>query len=414
MLKPLLTDLDRRRPRLESTAWAPLAVLICALYGGAAHAEDDALRPFVALGYNYDDNLFRLADGNPGYDNTRGDHSRQAQAGLDFSHTYGRQGINLQAKVSRVTFQHFTQLDYNSKDFQAAWAWQLGNHLSGNAGTSYTQVLAPYTDVVTRERNLRVQKHSFVDGTWRFHPSWDVRASASHDRYNYDLASQHYNNRNDDTLETGVDYLASSGSLVGLQADQVKHRYDDLRRFGLQMVDAGSEQQGVKLRVLWRATPVSSLSFLGGRVRHSHVYFTERDSSGFNAKLDGSTMVGGGVRLNAALWRQYGAVESQLASYSLNTGASLNASWIISAQLKATADSRFLRRRFDGLLASANALDISDTSRTHSLGLEYGPSRRMLLSASVFRDTRRGLAAQVFGNGSYHAQGVSFNVNLQY
>lgn len=414
MLKPLFTDRDRHLPRLDTPRLAHWAVLICALYGGVAHAEDDALRPFVALGYSYDDNLFRLADGNPGYDNTRGDHSRQVQAGLDFFHTYGRQGINLQAKVSKVTFEHFTQLDYNSKDYHATWIWQLGNHLSGNAGSSYTQVLAPYTDVVTRERNLRVQKHTFVDGTWRFHPSWDVRASVSHDRYSYDLASQHYNDRNDDVLEAGVDYLASSGSLIGLQADQVKRRYDDLRRFGALQVDAGNEQKGVKLRMLWRATPVSSLTFLGGWVQHSHVYFTERDSSGFNAKLNGTTTVGGGVSLNAALWRQYDAVESPLASYSLNTGASVNANWIITSQLKATADTRYLRRHFDGLLASANALDISDINRTHSLGLEYGPSRRVLLSASVFRDSRRGLATQVFGNGNYHAQGVSFNVNLQY
>jgi exopolysaccharide biosynthesis operon protein EpsL len=414
MLKPLFTDRDRPLPRLDTPRLAHWAVLICALYGGAAHAADDALRPFVALGYTYDDNLFRVADNNPGYDHTRGDRSRQLQAGLDFSHTYGRQGVTLQAKVSKVSFDHFTQLDYNSKDLLASLAWQLGNHVNGNAGISYDQVLAPYTDIVTRERNLRVQKHAFVDGGWTFHPSWRVRASVTHDRYTYDLVSQRYNDRNDDALELGLDYLAATGSLVGVQADKIKRRYDQLRTVGLQAVDAGDDQKDVKLRVLWRATPVSSLQFLGGWAKRTHAYFSERDSSGVNAKLSGNTLLGGSVSLNGAVWRQYDGVESSLASYSLNTGASLGAKWAVTSQLTASADTRVIRRAFDGLLVAASALDVRDTSHTSSLGLDYSPSRRVLLNASLYRESRRGLATQLFGNGDYHAQGVSVNVNLQY
>src|SRR5471032_2960418 len=97
-----------------------LIAAACALCcGGAVAGPGDALHPFASLGYSYDDNLFRLGDGNPGYDNTRGDRSTQLQAGLLFDKTYGRQNISLQAKVSRVSFSHFTALDYNGKDMLA-------------------------------------------------------------------------------------------------------------------------------------------------------------------------------------------------------------------------------------------------------------------------------------------------------
>ncbi|MYM32521.1 hypothetical protein GTP58_29730 [Duganella sp. CY15W] len=403
-------------PRPSRTPLAQCAFLIALLgcAGAAQAAADDGFSPYASLGYNYDDNLFRLGDGQPGYDNTRGDYSTSLQAGGLFSKTYGRQDIALQAKVSRVSFRHFSQLDYNGKDMLADWHWRLGNHLEGKAGVSYSEVLAPYTDIVTRDRNLRTQRHAYADGGWTFHPSWRVRLAYVQDRYKYDLQSQTYNNRVDEVNEAGLDYLASSGSTIGLQVDQVKRKYDQLRSIGNQLIDAGSTQDDVKLKVVWRATPVTTLQFLGGWADRKHAFYTERDSSGVNARLQATTVLDGKVTLDGAVWRQFEGVESAQTSYALNTGASVNANWNLSAKLLANASARYQKRDYNGLLVAASGLSINDSSRNVSAGLTYVPLRLVQLNLSAYRESRNGLAAAIFGNGSYRANGVSFNINLQY
>ncbi|MES2159763.1 MAG: XrtB/PEP-CTERM-associated polysaccharide biosynthesis outer membrane protein EpsL [Pseudomonadota bacterium] len=425
MLSSLDTSFDRRCAlpaltprtsppglRMRPAAWL---VLLAGTLGGAAWAgPSDALHPYASLAYNYEDNLFRLADANPGYDNTRSDTSRQAQAGLLFNQTYGRQVVSLQAKVSRVSFDHFTQLNYNGKDMLADLNWHLGARLEGNAGLSYMQVLAPYTDITTRERNLRVQKREYVNGAWGFHPSWRLRLGATHNRYTYDLLSQAYNNRSDRGLEAGVDYLASSGSSIGVQANKYSYKYDQLRQLGSGLVDAGTDQDDVKLKVDWRSTGVSSVQFLGGWSRRTHAFFTERDSSGFNALLKASTVWDGKVNFDASVWRQYGGVESNLVSYSLNTGGAVNAVWTVTPKIQASAQLKRDRRAFKGLLAASAPVDLSDATNTATLGATYVLLPSVRLNASVFREARSGLAAALFGNGNYHAKGASFNVNLQY
>jgi exopolysaccharide biosynthesis operon protein EpsL len=382
--------------------------------GSAVAGTGDALHPFASIGYSYDDNLFRLGDGNPGYDNTRGDRSMQAQAGLLFDKSYGRQNISLQAKVSRVSFDHFAALDYNGKDMLADWSWQLGNHFHGLIGSSYTQVLAPYVDIVTRERNLRLQRRNYANGAWTLHPEWNLRTGVTHERFSYDLASQAYNAHVDKGFELGVDYLAISGSTIGLQANRTLHEYEVLRRVGAQLVDADNRQDDIKLKVSWKASGVSNVQFLGGWSRRTHNFLSQRDASGFNARLAGSTQLSGKVDLDASIWRLFVGTDSNIVNYGLSTGANINAHWTLTSKIRAEARARYERRQFKGLLATVAPSAIEDATRNVSVGLTYMLAPSVQLSSSVFKESRNGIAASIFGNGSYHAKGVSFNVNLQY
>lgn len=421
-LSSLDTPFDRRRPAgpafhrtlpLKSSLGL-LGLMVSALFAPGAHAGAyDAIHAFADLGYSHDNNLFRLPDANPGYDNTRSDNMRTVDAGLSFNQTYGRQVLSATAKVTRVTFDHFTALNYNGKDVQADWGWHLGNHLEGNLGSTYSEVLAPYTDIVTKERNLRTQKRSYAKAAWTFHPSWRLRGTVERNRYNYDLAIQAPNNHHDDLAEVGVDYLASSSSYIGLQSSKVQRRYDLLRVLDGVRTNANSDQTNLQLRVVWRVTPVTDVQLVGGHSRRSYdPLFSKHDSSGTTARLSGSTVVDGKLRLNAALYHEFASVESSLFSYSTNTGRNLGASWDLSAKLALQAQSSSLKRSFSGLQAASLPFDFSDTTRTHSAGVSYQPLSRVQLNASLFRERRSGFA--LLGSGSYRSSGASVNVNLQY
>ena len=199
--------------------------------GSALAALNDTLHPFVSLGYTYDDNLLRLPEG---YTAIAGgsDKITQGQVGLLVERPFGRQKLTGSAKVSRVTFDRFDQLDYNGKDFNGDLAWQLGNRWSGTLGGVYNQTLTPFTDTVTNERNLRTTRRGYVTAAYRFHPSWQVRSSFTRNKYDYELVQQRVNDREEEVVEFGGDYLAPSGSRIGLVARRWTGSYENIRRFG--------------------------------------------------------------------------------------------------------------------------------------------------------------------------------------
>ncbi len=390
-----------------------LAMLIGALsVGNSSATENDKFNVFASANYSHESNLFRLPDAQVGYGGVRDDNFRQLMAGFSFRENLGRQVFSVEAQASRASFDHFTQLDYTGKTGRFNWGWHLGNHVDGTAGVAYSETLAPYTDVVTNERNLRTEQHSFATAAWTFHPSWRARIGADHYRYKYDLLSQSLNNHRDDRGEVGVDYLAGSGSSIGGQINSLRRRYDMLRSFNGQAFDAGSDQTDLKLKVVWQATPVTLLQFLGGRSQRSYSSTNERDSRGVNARVSGSTMAAGKLRISGSVWREYAGVESSIASYSLNNGGNLSGNWTVTSKVQATVDAKYVRRRFEGLLASRLPQGLSDSTRTYSMGLNYAPLPQITLSTSVFREARSGVA--FLGSGSYHANGVSFTGNLQY
>ena len=392
---------------VSKTSWC---LLLLAAAAPALAAPSDPLHLVVGLGYFHDDNLFRLANGQAGFDNRRADAARFATAGLLFDKARGRQKVKLEAKLSRVKFGHFSQLDYDGKDVLGLLNWQLGNHWEGSAGASYAQTLAPYTDLRSSERNLRVHKRAHGDAAWRFHPRWRVRAAAARDRYTYDLPIQRVNNRTENALEAGVDFLPSSGSTAGLVARRVRGNYLVARLPGRPGDDF--TQTELKAKILWKITGISSVELLAGHARRKHEGQGQRDASGFNGRLTASLNPRQKLRLNAAAWREFAPIESTLVTYSLNRGASVGGSWDASAKVRVEADLRSERRAYQGGLVAGAPAEVRDTLRQASLSATWSPRPTVQVNAGYVHQRRSG--AEFLGNGSFKANTVSVSATAQF
>ncbi len=390
----------------------PLSLLLVSLGSPPAMAgPSDALHVYGSVGYFHDDNLFRLPDEAPGYDNQRSDSAIQSVLGLFFDKTYGRQKVFLQAKRSKVKFDHFSQLDYDGKDYLGRLNWQLGNHLEGSVGASYAQTLAPYTDFRSRERNLRVQKREFFDGAWRLHPSWRVRAGATRDRYTYELPIQRINDRTETATEVGFDYLPSSGSTAGLVARRIKGNYLNLRVFNGIVLDESFVQDELKAKIDWRVTPISTIEVLAGHARRSHEGMGQRDASGFNGRVTLSSAPRAKLHLNAALYREFTPVESNIVTYALSRGASAGATWDATAKIRVEGAISSERRAYETGVAPAGA-DLSDKLRRASLSATWSARPAIQFVAGLARERRDG--SVFFGSGSYKSNTVSLNASAQF
>jgi exopolysaccharide biosynthesis operon protein EpsL len=392
----------------------PLALLVCLAFAVPAGAgPGDALHVYGGVAYGHDDNLLRVPDGSPGFDNTREDSWWTSEAGLLFDKTYSRQRIAIVAKLSHTSFDHFEQLDYDGRDMQANWFWQLGNHLEGKAGATYQKVLAPYTDFASSERNLRTSRSKYVEGAWRFHSAWRARAGFQRDEYTYELDSQRYNNRTEDASELELDYLARSDSTVGLVARRVKGKYPYPRPVGPFTFNDNFTQEELKLRVKWIATGSTTLEALVGYTSRKQPSFGEGRTKGVAGKIKAIYQPRGKMTWNAAVWRDFAPLESTVVSYTLNKGASVGAQWDATAKIKVNADfiaeRRNYRARADGVSATG---DLQDSIRTARLQAIWSPRPTVQVAAGFAHQERSG--SVTLGTASFTSNSMTLSANAQF
>lgn len=398
-------------PAPRALMLAVLALLLPALGAPAAQAGPlGALKVQGAIGYYRDDNLFRLPDDQPAFDNRRADSARYATAGLLFDKAIGRQKIFLQGKVSKVKFRHFRQLDYDGKDFLGLLNWQAGSRLKGSAGGSYVQTPAGYVDVRSRERNLRRHRRLHADAAWRLHPSWRVRGAAARDKFSYDLAAQRFSDRTEDAVEAGFEYEARSGSTAGLVARKVKGSYRNPNIVGGVVLNDDFTQDELKAKINWKASASSTVQLLAGYARRRHELPGARRARGFNGRLAASLNPRQKLRLNAAAWREFAPIESTLVTYSLNRGASAGATWDASYKLRVEGALSTERRRYEGHLLPIVPAGARDRLRSASLVATWSLRPGFQLSAGYARQRRDGAA--FLGNGNFKSNTVSASASV--
>jgi exopolysaccharide biosynthesis operon protein EpsL len=390
-----------------------LALLAGALFATntSSAGPSDALHVYGGLGWAHDDNLLRVPDDQPAFDNTRGDSWTTAEAGLLFDKMYSRQRLQANLKFSRVNFDHFQQLDYSGKDLAATWYWQLGNHLEGKLGTTYSQVLAPYTDFRSSERNLRQDRKHFFEGVWRFHPSWRARVGFTTQKYTYEASGQRFNNRTEDTTEIEGGYLPASGSSVGLVARRIKGRYPFLRPVGPFLVNDDFTQDELKARVNWLASGSTTIQALAGWAKRNQPSFGGR-TSGANGKITALYAPRGKVTYNASVWRDFAPLESTVVSYTLNKGGSVGATWDATAKVKVDANAIYERRNYNPRGTVANAGDLRDSIRSASLRAVWSVRPAIQVSAGLVHQSRSG--SVTLGTGSFKSNSVSLTASAQF
>lgn len=403
-----------RRPAFfSSSAWQAALVVLCGSMccASATAALSDTLHPYAGVTYTTDDNLFRVPDGvEPGPEG-RSDTMRQAMFGIQVDRPFGRQRLEANVKLSKVDFNKYEQLNYSGKDADATLHWRIGNLLSGDLGGSYSETLAPFNDFHSTERNLRVHRNGFVSAAYLFHPSWQVRGTYVRDQFAYDLLSQKYLDRTETSTEVGFDYLAASGSTIGLLARRSKGEYPDDVAGGF-FTNEDYKQDAYRLKILWLLSAQSRVEFQGGHTSRKHVVSGYRDASGTNGRLTATWSPRAALKFVGSAWREFTPYEGSLTSFSLNRGASLRGTWAVLDRLSVDAQWSTIHRDFDTpRIGNVIYPGFGDNSRTGSVGVNYVFRDHIGLGAAFNRDTRS--IDRRFGV-PYRSNGGSVYINLQF
>ncbi|WP_233212565.1 XrtB/PEP-CTERM-associated polysaccharide biosynthesis outer membrane protein EpsL [Collimonas sp. PA-H2] len=376
----------------------------------------DAVTPYAGYSIGYDSNLLRLQNSAAaqamGIGSDLSDTTQRYLFGLAVDKTLSRQHLTANLNVAKVDYNHFDQLNHLDKNLAANWNWHAGDHFEGNIGANYSEGLTPFIDFHLLERNIRTQEKVYADGSWLFHPSWRVRGGLEYSKLKYDLASQQPAANNQNRTELGLDYLAASGSTIGLQ---LRHTHADFPNPELDnglLVFNGYNQDEVKAKIDWLLSGKTQLHFLGGWVSRKQDALPVRNFSGVNTRLSADWSPTGKIQLSVAGWREIGAVDDLSTVYSLNHGASLGSTWQYSEKIQLVAQYKYQKRDFGPSSGSGTfgSINQNDVLRDAALSVVYNPTLRWRVQLSGTRSTQTLRNAP----GGFVSNGVMLNTRYAF
>ncbi|MEQ1816885.1 MAG: XrtB/PEP-CTERM-associated polysaccharide biosynthesis outer membrane protein EpsL [Nitrosomonas sp.] len=396
-------------------------VLLLSFFNQPAFAAviGKVVQPFASYTFTADDNMLRIRDRLDPVPlfgtNNLFDMSHRFTGGLLFEKEISRQRLTADLNWTHTTFEKFNQMDNNLKNLNGNWNWFLGNRLEGNMGASYVQSLAPFL-FQPGTKNIRTEQREFINAIWRFHPSWNLHG----DYTRYDLSTDSpvdrlkFLNRIEDRFEGGIDYVTSGRNTVGILFRNIIGNFtsppttaDGSRLF----TDNDYDQKAVMARINWVVTEKSRLVWTGGWVERKNASFSERDFSGFNARMIYAWEPTSKVGLTLNAWRETGTMQQITASFSLNTGVSVVPSWNITQKVALEGNFSYETREFSRFVALTDpilSVGRNNTIRNAAIKLTYTPYLGLQLSASVYNNYLKTDNAL----GGFSANGA--NINLQY
>jgi len=348
--------------------------------------EGDTFRPFVSYTRYYDSNLFRLSEGeiaaaSQAFSETT-DQYGVLSAGLNVDWQPGRQRVLASASLSQTRFSRYSSQDNDGYDYQLRWNWQLGNHWSGQVGATNSQSQSQYSDVqVGLVANEVTRDRQFASANWLFHPRWQIGLDVGQSDVANSAPLQLTSDYEDKTEGATLTYITPKGSRLSGQLRKVDAEYPN-RVLG--RIDNSYSQTEYNFLGDWRSTGKLTARGRLGYVQRDYPTVSARSYAGWNGRVSADYSIGGKTQLNGALYREIGNSDDSNATYSLNTGTSLGAAWLLTDKIILRANGSFENRDYQG----DPGVVVGGTKRNEdtlsgSLSASYTPVRQATIDLGV-------------------------------
>jgi len=364
--------------------------------GNATAATDDAFQPYAEASVAHDSNLFRVSGeqealrqlGTTDTSDTIG----KLGVGFDSDLSLSRQQVVLHANVDRYDYRQFTNLDYTGGRADAAWHWRVGDLWNGDIGYGYSQALSSFEYVHTPIRNIVERQTGQASATFEFYPRWQFTALAGW----WDLTNSAIiiNDRIVTFGELETTFTSLAGTRVGVWGRVTDGELPNREVVATSVIDNSYRETQLGVLGLWPATGHSELAGRVGYTELDYPDLPQRNFSGPTGRLTYLWQVTDKTRLNAALWHDIHWVNDETATYVLDNGGGIGASWSVTAKLQLGIDVE--SKRFDyagdpGLVVS-NLEPRVDTLKAAGVSLTYTPLQKIqcvMLYKATNRDSNR-------------------------
>lgn len=367
---------------------------IIALTAPPCHADAlDVVNVVAGVSSKYDDNLFRLPSGQDTSALTgrteRGDRVLTSFAGLRVDQPYSLQRFKLDLTWTAYRFQNFDYLDFDAKEYRAAWLWSLTPYLKGTLSADRKQQLNDFRDYRSyTAANIRTTENRVFDADWSPHGNWHLLAGF---RQMEQTNSQVFNEDADvkvNGVNAGLKYQFPSGSSVTWMTTLRQGQFTKRALNAGSLLDTGYDERESEARLEWLASERSRFNLRTSHLDRTHDHFDQRDFEGWTGRLEYMWSPSAKLRLNASAARELASYQTTESSYSQNDSVGLALGYEVSPKVKVNLNGSLYERRYlgDGVVSNIGRVD---TGSSVMLGADWTPLRSLKFSASVQQNRRQ-------------------------
>jgi exopolysaccharide biosynthesis operon protein EpsL len=354
--------------------------------------EGDTFRPFVSYSRYYDSNLFRLAKGETTVVvengapelvtlDTASDHYGVLGVGLDVDWKFERQQIVASLSETRVNYAKYSSLDYDGKDYRGTWNWRLGNHWSGQLGASEVVSQTSFSDlqsfnvngtpVFLAVSNLVTTDRQYASAEWEIHPRWRTGGGAAWVTSDNSRLQQRYSDYEDESEYLYLMYLTPKGSKLRGEFRHTDAKYPYRQLVAGSLIDNSYTQSEYNFVGDWKVSGKLLSHLKLGWVERDFQHLSARNYSALAGRATADYYPTGKTALTLAVYREPAPVDDVNSSFLLNTGANLNAAWLLTNKITARASASYVEGTYQ-LIQPGLPQRVDDTL-SGSLSLSYTP-----------------------------------------
>jgi exopolysaccharide biosynthesis operon protein EpsL len=312
----------------------------------------DTIKPYVGTSLLYDSNLLRLSDTvNPVLLTGKSDKSdfiKQVAAGFDMDWIISRQHIIIHANANQNWFQNFTSLDYLGWNTQAQWDWQMWNNLNGEIGYTNIQTLGSFNNLNLLVNNLQNNQSYFANAGYLFHPNGKIKFGVFRKELLYEDNSRKFSSNIEDNAELNLQYLAPTGSILGLQFLATDGQYPN-RQFSINDTqDNAYTRMNYALTGDWHASSKTRIDGLIGYTQQHYAHLGSRNFTGMTGQLNLHWQASDKTLLELSAIRAISQAQNLLANFMVVQGVAFNLTWQYSPKITLTSPMFYQQQQFLG------------------------------------------------------------------
>jgi hypothetical protein len=336
---------------LKESLGSTLCVLMAACAFGLAQAAPapppPALLPddgntydfYIADQEQYDSNLYRLPTDAGSVATlvspkaSRSDLINSASAGGDGQWVAGRQIVELNLRVDENRFEHNDDLNNTSYYGNVHGYWQVGAHLSGDAGVTYNHALASFDETRELGRDLTDTEREFGNARYQIGPRWAIYGGISDMSVEHSAQQAQYNDFHLKQGDVGFEIDTSADDTYALE-----YSYSDggFPPSTLNGAPLASDYHEDLLRLVMKyvfSDKTEIDAYAGYRKRD----FTATDTKAFSGDVWRVAVTWQPTEKTQVLfagWRELKSYASAESDYFVSTGGSISPVWNATEKLK--------------------------------------------------------------------------------
>lgn len=382
--------IDRALPIAMSAA-----VLGLSAADATAESPDiDDVDIYIADHLTYDDNLFRLPDGNdelldlrgPGAE--RADYLHQMTAGIDGRWQLAQQAVLLDVRLDDNNYRRNSDLDHTATKGKAEWQWRVASQWSGQLGADYTRALAAFANTRFLERDIVESTGVYGRASVTIGPRWTLGAGARHVDTEHGAFERRFDNAEIDTLDGTLRYRTHLDNWIGLAYRHSESDNSDAAALGGS--DRSYKENSSGLETHYELGARASFDGGIGYLQRDYLRLSDRDgfSGGvWDATLNYELSTKTAFKLSA--WRKLRAYLDAESDYFVATGGSIGTQWQPTDKFGLTLD--LVREERNFIASSANLVAAEprrDRASAAELLLAYNPWRALQIGLTLRAEKR--------------------------